>query len=447
MPEHATKPASKPGDTPTPPPPQQTPKPKEDDKVSGALEAFARADATSVQAAASAYKMRTDKVENKQLAGTEERGITASGTHESAVQATAYAKAEIVELADAIAVLVDAGVIVGASIKLSGELEAKYGKLTAKLGANLTLFAGAFAKVSGRAQFGASGVELQGNASAFAGAKGKASIETSVDIGALGLGAEVEAEGKAGAWGEAEGEISFSKDSIAVNGSVKAFAGVEGEVTGTGKARLYGRDAFTIKAGVTGSLGAGGELGGGFSIKGGKIQLHLDAKGAVGIGGGGDVDMAIDLKPVAVWAWRQADKAKWALRTDGKGADMLDHPTKIVEPLTSKVSKYSQAKIDALHLKKAENFVKLEKLQAYVGEVMPRKQVKGRPNASEIDACIKQAIEAALRKTTAVQTIEVTVADGKIMKLDNLPEPDQITEKFAVKSKTGKALTSIVATE
>lgn len=447
MPQHATKPASKPGDTVTPPP-QQTPKPQpKDDKVSHAIEAFARAEPGSIEAAASAYKMRTDKVENKQLVGTEERGITASGTHESAVQATIYGKAEVVELADAIAVLVQAGLIVGASFKLSGELEAKYGKLTAKLGANLTLFAGAFAKVSGRAQIGSQGMILHGNASAFAGAKGKGSIETSFDFGALGLGAEVEAEGKAGAWGEAEGEISFSKESIAVNGSVKAFAGVEGEVTGTGKARLYGRDAFTIKGGVTGQLGAGGELGGGFSIKGGKIELHLDAKGAVGLGGGGDIDMAIDLKPVAVWAWRQADKAKWALRTDGNGAELLDHPSKIVEPLTSKVTKYSQGKIDALHLKKAENFVKIEKLQAYVGEVMPRKQVKGRPNASAIDACIKQAIEQALRKTTSVQAIEVTVTDGKIMKLDNLPAPDQIAEKFAVKSKTGKALTSIVATE
>jgi len=445
MPEHAQKPASKPGDTPTPPP-QQTPKPKEDERVSHALDAFARADATSVQAAASAYKMRTDKVENKPLVGTEERGITASGTHESAVQAAIYGKAEVVELADAYAVLVQAGLIIGGSFKLGGELEAKYGKLTAKLGANLTLFGGVVAQVSGRAQVGKDGVVLQGSASGFAGAKGKASVETTIDIGALGLGAEVEAEGKAGAWGEAEGEISFSKESIAVNGSVKAFAGVEGEVTGTGKARLYGRDAFTIKAGVTGQLGAGGEVGGGFSIKGGKIELHLDAKGAVGIGGGGDVDMAIDLKPVAVWAWRQADKAKWALRTDGKGADLLDHPSKIVEPLTSKVTKYSQAKIDALHLKKAENFVKIEKLQAYVGEVMPRKQVKGRPNASAIDACIKQAIEDALRKTTAVSSIEVTVTDGKLMKIDNLPEPDDIAAKFAVKSKTGKALTSIVTT-
>jgi hypothetical protein len=33
------------------------------------------------------------------------------------------------------------------------------------------------------------------------------------------------------------------------------------------------------------------------------------------------------------------------------------------------------------------------------------------------------------------------------MKLENLPEPDELAERFAVKSKTGQALTSIVATE
>lgn len=447
MPEHAQKSSSQ---QTTPPPqqtPEQTPKPDEEGPVSKALDAFARAEPGVIEAAAGAYAMRSGKVENKQLVGSEERGITATGSHESAVQAAAYARAEAVQLADQYAVLVQAGVIVGGSLKLTGELEAKYGKLTAKLGGNLTLFGGAFAKVTGRAQIGSQGVVLQGNASAFAGAKGKATVETSFDVGALGLGAELEAEGKAGAWGEAEGEISFSKESIAVQGSVKAFAGVEGEVTGSGTARLYGREAFKVSGGVSGSLGAGGEVGGGFKIKGGKVELHVDAKGALGLGGGGEVDMAIDMKPIAVWAWRQADKAKWALRTDGKGQELLDNPSKIVDPLTSKIAKYSQEKIDALHLGKAENFVKIEKLQAYVGEVMPRKQVKGRPNASAIDACIKQAIEQGLRTTTKISSIEVTVTDGKILKLDNVPEPDELAARFAVKSKTGKAMTSIVATE
>lgn len=453
MPEYAKKPPSQqtsekakntqeaPAKKPTPPPPI------EEGPVSHALDAFARAEPGLIEAAASAYLSRNDKVENKQLVGDENGGITGSGSHESAMQATVYGRAEAVKLGEQYAVLVDAGLIVGGSLQLSGELEAKYGKLTAKLGANLTLFGGVVAQVSGRAQIGSDGLVLEGSAKAFAGARGKATVEGSFDVGALGLGGEVEAEGKAGAWAEAEGELSFSKESIAVEGNVKAFAGVEGEVSGTGTARLYGREAFKVTGGVTGQLGAGGEVGGGFKIRGGKVELHVNAKGAVGVGGGGDVDMTADLKPIAVWAWRQCDKAKWAFRTDGKGKEILDNPSQIVDPLAKKIAKYSQSKIDALHLNKAENFVKIEKLQAYVGEVMPRKQVKGRPNASAIDACIKEAIEQGLRTTTDVQNITAIVTDGKIMQLDNLPEADELAARFAVKSKTGKALTSIVATE
>src|SRR4051812_31251267 len=128
MPEHARKPASKQTSDPvtsTPAPTsatKPTPKPAEEGPVSRALDAFARAEPGVIEAAASAYAMRTDKVENKQLLGTEERGVTGSGTHESAVQATAYGRAEVVQLADSYAVLVQAGVIVGGSLKLSGEL-------------------------------------------------------------------------------------------------------------------------------------------------------------------------------------------------------------------------------------------------------------------------------------------------------------------------------------
>ena len=451
MPEHARKPKSKqtaaPKTTPETKPVTRKPETEpQDGPVSKALDAFARAEPGLIEAAASAYLMRTDKVEKRQLVGTENDGVTGSGTHESGVQATAYGRAEAVELADQYALLVEAGLIAGGSLKLSGELEAKYGKLEAKIGASLQLFGGAYAKLSGRAQIGSNGLVLEGNAKAFAGAKGNGKVEASFDIGALGIGSELEAEGKAGAWAEAEGELSFSTESIAVQGKVSAFAGVEGTVSGSTTARLYGREAFKIKAGVTGQLGAGGEVGGGFKIKGGKIELHLDAKGTLGIGGGGDVDLTVDAKPIAVWAWRQFDKAKWALRTDGKGDDLLAHPTQFVKPLETKIAKYSQDKIDALHARKAENFVKIEKVQAYVGQVMPRKQVKGRSNAAQIDACIKQGIEDGLISTTKVSTIEASVTDGKVLKLENLPEPDDITAKSKVKSKTGKALDSIVST-
>ena len=447
MPEHAKKPTSNQTTdgkvTPTP----VEAKPREG-PVSSALDAFARAEPGLIEAAASAYVMRTDKVEKK-LLGSEgsEDGLTGKAKHESGAQATVYGRAEAVKLGEQFAVLVEAGLIVGGSLSLSGELEAKYGSLAAKLGANLTLFGGIVAKVSGRAQIGSDGVVLEGTANAFAGAKGKGTVEASFDVGSLGVGGELEAEGKAGAWAEAEGELSFSKESIAVQGNVSAFAGVEGSVSGTGKARLYGRDAFTVKGGVTGQLGVGGEVGGGFKIKGGKISLNVDAKGTLGIGGGGEIDITADLKPVAVWAWRQFDKAKWSLRTDGKGDKLLDNPAQIVDPLAAKIAKYSQEKLDALHLKKAENFVKIEKLQAYVGEVCPRKQIKGRSNAQTIDECIKKAIEMGLCSTTNVMNITATVTDGKLVKIDNLPEADDLTARFAVKSKTGKALTSIVATE
>ena len=451
MPEHAQKPKSKPAKQPeTQPVAQKKPEnenAKKDPAVSKALDAFARAEKDVIEAAASAYIMRTDKVDKKQLVGTEDDGVTGSASHESAAQATIYGRAEVVELGEQFALLVDAGLIVGGSLKLSGELEATYGKVAAKIGASLQLFAGAMAKVSGRAQFGSHGMVLEGNAKAFAGAKGKGKIESSFDVGSLGLGSELEAEGKAGAWAEAEGELSFSTESIAVQGKVSAFAGVEGSVSGTTTGRLYGRDAFKVKATATGQAGVGGEVGGGFKIKGGKLELNLDAKGALGLGGGGEIDITIDAKPVAVWVWRQFDKAKWSLRTDGKGKDLLDHPQHFVAPLQKKIATYSQEKIDALHAKKAENFVKIEKVQAYVGNVLPRKQVKGRSNAPQIDGCIKEAIEGGLISTTKKSDITADVKDGKVLKLDKLPEPDDIKADFAVKSKTGKALDQIVATD
>lgn len=449
MPEFAKKPTQTNEDKTQQPPLDQNPKPEEkEEAVSRAIEALVTAEPGLIEVAASAYVMRTDKGEKKLLgAPGSENGLTAKGEHQSAVQATAYGRAEAVKLGEQYALLVDAGIIVGGSVSLSGELEAKYGKLAAKLGGKVSLFGGFAAKASGRAQIGSNGLVLEGKADAFVGAKGKASAEATFDVGALGVGVEGEAEGKAGAWAEAEGEISFSKESIAVQGNVSAFAGVEGSVSGTGKARLYGRDAFTVKGGVTGQLGVGGEVGGGFKIKGGKIQLNVDAKGTLGIGGGGDVDITADLKPVAVWAWRQFDKVKWALRTDGKGDKLLDDPIQIVDPLATKIAKYSQEKLDGIHGKKAENFVKIEKLQAYVGEVCPRKQIKGRANAQQIDACIKEGIELGLGATLKGTNILATVTDGKITKLENVPEAEDLAARFSVKSTTGKALNQIVATD
>ena len=62
-------------------------------------------------------------------------------------------------------------------------------------------------------------------------------------------------------------------------------------------------------------------------------------------------------------------------------------------------------------------------------------------------SAVKQAIEQGLRTTTKVANINAVITDGKVMKLENLPEAEDLVARFAPKSKTGKALTSIVATE
>lgn len=429
---------------PTPPTPAPT---EEETPVSRALDAFARADNGVVEAAASAYIMRTDKVEDKKLLGGQgsENGLYGSGKHESGAQASIYGRAEVVELADQYAILVSAGIIVGASLKLEGELKAKYGKFEAKIGGKLGLFAGALAKASGRLQVGSEGIVAQGKAEAFAGAKGNASAAVEFSFGELGVEAEGEVEGQAGAWAEAEGELSLSKEGIAVAGEAKAFAGVEGTVTGTGKAKLYGRDAFTVKGSVTGSLGAGGEVGGGFRIRGGKIQINVKAKGAVGFGGGGDVDLQADLKPMAVWTWRQYDKAKWGFFKKDEAKGLLDNPERFRQPLGAKLRKYTDDKVHALHAGKAENFVKIEKIQQYVGEVMPRKQVKGHANAATIDQVIKECIEGAIKTAPKCTSVTALVKDGKVEKLDNLPEGSDIAAHFKTQSKTGKALEQITS--
>jgi hypothetical protein len=57
----------------------------------------------------------------------------------------------------------------------------------------------------------------------------------------------------------------------------------------------------------------------------------------------------------------------------------------------------------------------------------------------------QDAIEGDLNATCNVTDIAATVTDGKLEKLDNLPEADELSARTKVKRKTGKALDSIVS--
>lgn len=410
--------------------------PSTNPEVKKALDHFARADKKSIEAAANAYAKR-EKEKTDVVLG---HGVTGKGKAKAAVQAGAWGSAEVADLVRAYGVLVNVGVVVGAGIKLEGELEREFGSVTAKLKGAVEAFAGAYAKASGRVQVGISGISGEGNAEAFAGAKSsqKAAIEFSRE--SLGLEVEATAEEMAGAEAKAEGSFGFSKSEIGLAGEASAFAGAKAKGSVGGKVKLYGRDAFKGKVSGEVSAGAGGEARGGFRIRRGVIALNIGGNVTVGVGGGGAVDLATDLKPVAVWIWRQIDKARWKANFGARDTeDTLKKPDAHTEKLRAKIRAYGERKIKLIKANRADNFVKEEKVQQIIGNVYPRKQVKGHANASNVDQAIKKGVEDGLNEAAGRTNITATIKDGKLLKLTNLPQP----KEFKGRGKVGSGSTDI----
>jgi hypothetical protein len=417
-----------------------------DPSVKKALEAFATRDKTSIEAAANAYAKKKKEAEDVDLG----HGFTGSGKAEGAVQAGAWGSAEVAELVDAYAVLLKAGVVVGAAVKLEGELAREFGPVKAKLKGAIEGFAGAYAKAQGRLQVGKTGLVATGKAEAFAGAKSSQKAAVEFTYGELGLEGEVSAEEMAGAEAKAEGSFALSKEEIALAGEASAFAGAKAKGSAGGKAKLYGRDAFKGKISGEVSAGAGGEARGGFRIGRGVIKLNLGGNVTVGVGGGGDVDLQADMKPVAVWIWRQVDKARWNASPQ-EAESVLKAPDAVKAKLKKQVKKYADRKLSLLEADRADNFVKEEKVQAIIGSVLPRKLVKGRGNAGAIDTMIKAAVEEAIAESLAgvsSKPIVATVTDGKLMKIEGLPEGADLKKRGkTVSKKTGEALDAIVLSD
>ena len=415
----------------------------EDATVRKALDHFAKGDKGKIEAAANAYAKAKKEGKDVEVG----HGVKASGKAEGAVQAGAWGSAEVRKYVHSYTVLVNAGIVVGGGLKLEGELAREFGSVTAKLKGTIDAFAGAYAKAEGRLQASTMGVVATGKAEAFAGAKSsqKASIEFTRN--SLGLEGEASAEEMAGAVAKAEGSFSLSKEEIAAAGEVSAFAGAKAKGSVGGKAKLYGREAFRGKVSGEVSAGAGGEARGGFRIRRGVIQIFFGANVTVGVGGGAAGDIAADLKPVAVWIWRQADKARWQ-RNSTDAENVLKAPDSVKVDLHKKVKAYAERKIRLLQANRADNFVKEEKVQAIIGNVLPRKQVAGRSNSAAIDAMIKDAVERALNEASGISTITAEIQNGKLTKLNGLPDPKKLKGKGMVSSvETGEALDAILLSD
>jgi|GEM_PF-6202337 len=404
-------------------------------EVRKALEKFANADDSVLEAAATAYAKASAEKNEVELG----KGAKGSGSIDLAAQGGAWARAEAVQLANDYALLARAGVVAGASVNLTGELAKDFGSLKTKLQANLAAFAGAYAKASGGAILGTrSGLSLSGTVEGFLGVKSSQSAEGEFSIGSLGGAFGLDSEEMVGLGVSAQGEFAITKGSIVASGEISALAGAQASGEIKGKAKLYGRDALTGALQGQASVGAGFQGSGGFRISRGVVELNLHGGVTVGVGGGAGGSVAVDLKPIAVWIWRQTDKAIWSVNYK-KAEDMLQHPEDAESDLTQKVQQYATRKIDLIWLNRADNFVKDEKVQALIGKVLPRKQVKGHRNAQKVDEVIKRAVESgikhALRKRgilTGVRDVAATVKDGKLVKLDKLPSVEQVRQQRLV---------------
>jgi hypothetical protein len=174
-----------------------------------------------------------------------------------------------------------------------------------------------FSKEGTGAQFEASALEVQGDASyhvnPLTGVKGQAGAEANLgsvrgdagigkDLGELGLGvidgkayAGVHGEALVGANADAKGKVAYDikNGDVGVEGSVGALAGAEASATARG-------ELGPVQGKVTGGViaGVGGAIGGKFALEDGKLTIGAKAKGALGVGLGIDVGTTIDFKKV-----------------------------------------------------------------------------------------------------------------------------------------------------
>jgi hypothetical protein len=396
--------------------------PDDDPRVMAALEVFATKKPGTVTVAANTFAKAGVSAKDKNLG----KGVVGSGSASATAQAGGWATASALNLEHAYAVLVEANVIVGGSLQLDGELKRQFGKYEAAIKANVNGFVGATANAKGHARIDKGGngslpgIDIGGEASAFAGAKGQQQVEASFTRGDVGVAASAELKEMAGVQASADGVFALSKNNIALGGEFSAFAGAKVTGTAKGALKLYGREALSQALSGTVSVGHGAEGGGRFQLRRGVLYLKLHGHVAHHAGVGVGADTAVDFKPIAVWIYRQIDKQYWKAN-QGEANKILDNPESVRQKLTDKLTEYAKAKQEAILAEKADNFVKLEKVQQIVGNVLPRKQVKGHKNAAVIDTMIKEVIELAF-DLLGEKKVQATVKDGKVEKIDNLPD-------------------------
>ena len=184
----------------------------------------------------------------------------------------------------------------GVGLDAEASLFARLWKLEFVATGNVSLFAGFEASAKGRAFLNAKeGLGVEGEASAFAGARGSASGSATLTLGPAELMAMASVEGRAGAWASASGKVAISFTGVEVSGSAEAFAGVTATASGSAGFSFRGKSIVSASGSITAAAGIGGKVSGTFVLSGGKLKINLGALAVKGIGGGFELSGEVDL--------------------------------------------------------------------------------------------------------------------------------------------------------
>jgi hypothetical protein len=183
----------------------------------------------------------------------------------------------------------------GVGLDAQADVFAKLWKMEFVATGKVSLFAGFEASASGKAWANWKEVGVSGEVSAFAGARASVSGGATLKLGPAELMAMAEAAAQAGAWAKASGKIVISFTGVEIGGEAEAFAGATASASAKAAFSFRGKEILSAKGEVSVDAGAGGKVKGKFALKGGKIALDFGAKAVVGIGGGLDGALNVDL--------------------------------------------------------------------------------------------------------------------------------------------------------
>lgn len=400
-------------------------------KVRGALQAFAREDPKEVgKVIGTWYKSKAYADPADPDSDGRERGGGAG-----AWGGARAGHVDLGTLGDAWEVLAEAGLVAGGQFSLSKTAERQLGPVAVQAGLGIKAFAGVYVKAQ------AAGYVTKGNhwyefgayadasGRAFAGAEGSGHVEVEVDVGNFGVEGGLEGQALAGAEAEGEGHVAFNPRNreIALSGKVGVFAGVKVSGKVKAKGKLYGRDVASFEATGEATAGADAGIGGGFSLRRGVLKLNLGTKAALGVGGGVEGATAVDFKPIAVWLNRNMAQQGWKGSSQLAKDMALQAYAKPASRLRRKLHAYGDAKLKALRLDKADNYVKVEKVQAFIDDAIPRHDLK-KAKKTEHDAAIRQLVIDELTPPEPGVSLHVVVEYGYLKELDLRPKKTAIAK-------------------